>query len=65
MAKHPSPREREVLHLLIDGLTAKEIAKKLYVSAHTVETHKRNMIAKLQVQNTMQLVVKAIKMGVV
>jgi DNA-binding NarL/FixJ family response regulator len=42
-----SPREREVLDLLADGLTGEEIAARLYLSAETVRTHVRNAMRKL------------------
>jgi FixJ family two-component response regulator len=43
-----SPREREVLALIVQGLTNKEIGRALDVSPRTVETHRANLFAKLQ-----------------
>jgi DNA-binding NarL/FixJ family response regulator len=40
-----SPREREVLQLLAEGATARQIARQLHISVKTVETHRRNMLA--------------------
>jgi len=54
-----TPKEKEVLSLLADGLTTKEIAHQLSVSFHTVETHRKNMLSKFNVKNTVHLVSKA------
>lgn len=51
-----SPREREVLHLVVDGLTIKEIAKRLEISAKTAENHRSRVLAKLGVRNSAELV---------
>ena len=56
-----SSREIEVLKLLTDGLKYKEIAKYLFISARTVESHKNNILKKLGLQNNIQLVKFAIK----
>jgi len=42
-----SPRETELVHLIADGLTNNEIAAKLFLSVHTVKTHRKNIIKKL------------------
>ncbi|MES2836696.1 MAG: LuxR C-terminal-related transcriptional regulator [Bacteroidota bacterium] len=55
-----SPAEKKVLHLLIDGLSSKEIADKLHLSKETVDTHRKNMIKKLNVSNTSQLIAKSL-----
>ena len=49
-------REKEVLNLIADGLTNNEIADKLFVSASTVDSHRKNLISKLNVKNTAALV---------
>lgn len=49
-------REKEVLNLIADGLTNIEIADKLFVSASTVDSHRKNLISKLNVKNTAALV---------
>ncbi len=54
-------RELEVLNLLCQGLTTREIAQEIYLSTHTIESHKKNMIQKLGCRNLVQLVVYAVK----
>jgi DNA-binding NarL/FixJ family response regulator len=49
-------REIEVLKLIAEGLTNHEIAAKLFVSDSTVDSHRKNLISKLQVKNTAALV---------
>ena len=51
-----SEREREVLSLVVEGLTNKEIARALSLSPRTVETHRANLSAKLQVGSLAQLI---------
>jgi len=55
-----SSREREVLNLIADGYTAKEIADNLYISTHTVQTHRKNLIMKYGAKNTVHMVAKAL-----
>jgi len=49
-------REVEVLKLIAEGLTNQEIADKLFVSASTIDSHRKNLLSKLQVKNTAALV---------
>lgn len=56
-------RERETLSLLAKGLIKKEIADRMGVSYHTVDTHVRNIYGKLQVHNLSGAVAKAIQLG--
>ncbi|KVX06555.1 response regulator transcription factor [Alcaligenes phenolicus] len=51
-----SEREREVLALIVEGLTNKEIGRALSLSPRTVETHRANLFAKLQVDNLAHLI---------
>lgn len=51
-----TPREWEVLQFIHDELTNREIADRLFISPRTVDTHKRNLIKKLRVKNTVGLV---------
>jgi DNA-binding NarL/FixJ family response regulator len=49
-------REKEILVLIAEGLTNPEIANKLFVSPSTVDSHRKNLLAKLNVKNTASLV---------
>ncbi len=59
--KHITHREREVLKLLVDGLTSSEIAKNLFISPRTVDKHRTNLLKKLGQKNTAGLVRYAIE----
>lgn len=54
--KHITHREREVLALLIEGMTSSEIANKLFISPRTVDKHRTNLLKKLGQRNTAGLV---------
>ena len=54
-----SNKENEILGLISKGLTTKEIATKLFVSTRTIETHRTNILKKLEVKNTAELIKKA------
>lgn len=54
-------REREILTLVVEGMTSKQIAKKLYISPRTVDTHRANLMEKLELNNIAELVRYAIK----
>lgn len=56
-----SPRERAVLKLVVEGHTNQAIAETLHLSAKTVETHRNNMLAKLELPNVAALVRFAIE----
>ncbi len=57
-------REREVLRALVKGLTNKEIADQLDISARTVEGHRANLMDKLNVKNMAELMKTAISLGI-
>jgi two-component system NarL family response regulator len=57
------PREREVLQLLAEGLTSPQIAKQLHVSTVTVDSHRRNLMAKLGIHSVAELTKYAIREG--
>ncbi len=48
-------RENEILQLLYQGLTGPQIAAKLFLSPYTIETHRKNLMQKLNVNNTQQM----------
>jgi DNA-binding NarL/FixJ family response regulator len=58
-----SPREREIMHLMAEGLTAEAIAQRLVVSVETVRTHVRNVIRKLQARNRVHAIAIALERG--
>lgn len=58
-----SPREKEVVTLIAEGMTTKEIAEKLFLSKHTIESHRQNILLKLDIKNSAELVKYAIKRG--
>jgi DNA-binding NarL/FixJ family response regulator len=58
-----SPREREVLQLVAEGRNTKEIANRLHLSPKTVETHRRQAMAKLNVSSVAELTHYAIREG--
>ncbi len=58
-----SPRELEIVQLTARGLVAKQIAESLNLSAHTVYTHRKNIMQKLKVKNASQLVRYAVNKG--
>jgi len=60
-----TPREREVLHLIAEGLTTKEIARRLDISTKTAENHRGHVLEKLDVRNTAELVRYALRKGLV
>lgn len=58
-------REREVLQLLAEGRSNKEVANILQLSLHTVETHRSNILQKLNLHTGAELILYAIRKGVV
>ncbi len=60
-----SPREQEVIRLIANGETSKEIASKLFISVATVETHRTNLMTKLGVRNVAGLILYAFQNGLV
>ena len=58
-----TPRQEEILHLLAEGHSAKEIAGMLSISSRTVETHKYKMMQELNLKTTADLIKLAIKRG--
>jgi len=60
-----SKRELEVLQLLADGLNNTEIAEKLFTSKRTVESHRKNLLAKTESKNTASLIKYALSRGII
>lgn len=60
-----SSREKEVLVLIADGLTNPQIASKLFISLHTVDSHRKNLLTKFQVNNTAGLIKLAAKFNMI
>jgi len=58
-------REREVLHLLAEGKTNKEAASILELSPHTIETHRSNIFQKLNLHSGAELILYAVRKGVI
>jgi len=60
-----STREKEVLSLIADGLTNQQIAAQLFISLHTVESHRKNLLIKFEANNTATLIKLAVKYNIV
>ncbi len=59
-----SPRENQILRMIAHEYTAEEIATTLYLSPHTVNSHRKNLLNKMQVKNTAGLVRRAFELGI-
>lgn len=60
-----SPREYEVLQLITKGYKTADIASKLYVSVHTINSHRKNILRKLKLKSPAELIVYAMESGLV
>lgn len=60
-----TPREREVLQMLAEGNSNKEVASKLSLSLYTVETHRGNVLEKLNLHSTAEMILYAVRKGIV
>lgn len=58
-------RQVEVLRLIAQGLTTQEVARRLYISPHTVESHRENIMSLLDLHNKAELIKYAIRKGIV
>lgn len=58
-----SPREREIIELVAEGNTSRQIGKKLFISERTVHRHRANILKKLGLKRTIEVVKYAIDMG--
>jgi len=64
MTDQISPREQEILKLVSLEKTSEEIAKELFISSHTTNTHRKNLRQKLRVKNTAGLVRRGFELGI-
>jgi DNA-binding NarL/FixJ family response regulator len=62
---HLSVREQEIITLIAEGMTNANIAEALFISPHTVNTHRKNIMQKLGVKNTASIVMYAVKSNLV
>jgi DNA-binding NarL/FixJ family response regulator len=60
-----TPREQEVMRLLAEGLSPKAISERLFISPKTVENHRSNIMNKLDLHSTHELVRYAVKLGLI
>jgi DNA-binding NarL/FixJ family response regulator len=60
-----STREKEILHILASGKTNREIAELLFISVATVETHRNNVFQKLHLHNLAELILYAVRKGLI
>ena len=58
-----TPREREVFHLIVEGMTTKEIARKLAIGAKTAEHHRAHVLQKVKARNSADVVRYAVRKG--
>ena len=65
MPRALAPREREVVQLVAEGKSSKEIAVMLGLSVKTVETHRSNILIKLKIHSIVELVMYAVRNGIV
>jgi two-component system, NarL family, response regulator NreC len=60
-----TPREREILQMIAEGKSNKDIANRLNLSLYTVETHRSNMMEKLSLHSVPELILYAVRKGVI
>lgn len=60
-----SNREKQILQMVAGGMRSKEIADQLFISANTVNNHRKNLMDKLKVSNSTEAVTQGIKMGII
>ena len=54
-----TPKEKEVLELLVEGMSSKQIADRLAISFHTVESHRKSLRVKFGARNVIEVITKA------
>lgn len=60
-----TPREREILQMLGEGNSNKEVATRLNLSLHTVETHRGNVLEKLNLHSTAEMILYGVRKGII
>ena len=55
-----TPRQKQILHLITQGYTSREIAEQLHISVQTVEVHRFNLMRRLEVRNVAQVIRQAL-----
>lgn len=60
-----TPREQEVMRMLAEGLSVKAVANELYISPKTVENHRTNLMKKLGLKNTVELIRYSARLGLI
>jgi DNA-binding NarL/FixJ family response regulator len=58
-------REVEIIKLIAEGCTTKDISEKLFLSFHTISTHRKNIFKKLLIRNSSELILYAFKKGII
>lgn len=58
-------REREVLQLMVEGIKTTEIGRRLFISTKTVESHRRNIMEKLEIKQPVELIKYALREGII
>lgn len=64
VANKVTPREKQVIDLMIEGLRNTMIARRLGITVNTVEVHRRNVFKKLECENSAQCVAKLFRSGI-
>lgn len=62
-SSHLTARQHQILKMIAEGLTNREIAAKLAISIRTVEVHRYNLMHRLEVRNVAQLLHRSLKLG--
>ena len=60
-----SEREIEIIKLLAEGLSSNQIGDRLFISQHTVKTHRKNILKKLELHNTSELIQYSLNNGII
>lgn len=60
-----SPREIEIIQLIASGVSTKELADRLFLSTHTVYTHRKNIMKKLGIRSASEMILYAINSGII